>query len=581
MAQASWDHAQGRSDRAEVLCNQILGHAPGHVHALNLLGLVLQTTGRHKQAVKALNKAVASDPFNAACHYNLASSYQALNRRDEAAIHFEKSINFGASQNNTEKLILQNPVIATSVQRIEETWPLPVASSELFSELTLAAIAEDIFLHAALVTTLIRGIALERFLTLLRAVLLEFACQDIFGAKSMAPDLALVLVAVAQQCFTNEHVFVQSDGELQQAKGLRDLLLQRSRDGAEISPVLLAAVAAYRALYSLPDAQSLARRDWPQCVAKLVRQSLLEPLEEIEDRRLIPTMTAIDDRVSLEIMRQYEENPYPRWTINPLAIAAGERKMRRGFEPAGQSRAGRTVLIAGCGSGQHAFQVAQQFPEDRVLAIDLSLASLAYARRKTREFGLGNIDYAQADILKLETTEQQFDRIESVGVLHHLADPEQGWRILISLLRPGGEMRVGLYSETARRAIVEVRTLIAERGYRATPEDIRKCRQDVLRSYDERSWTKLIELADFYSLSGCRDLLFNVMEHRFTIPRIKEFVNGQDLTFLGFEAEAWVMDKFEAQFGAAALADLDCWQAFEDENPQAFRYMYVFTLRKN
>ncbi len=71
------------------------------------------------------------------------------------------------------------------------------------------------------------------------------------------------------------------------------------------------------------------------------------------------------------------------------------------------------------------------------------------------------------------------------------------------------------------------------------------------------------------------------MEHRFTIPRIKEFVNGQDLTFLGFEAEAWVMDKFEAQFGAAALADLDCWQAFEDENPQAFRYMYVFTLRKN
>ena len=119
-------------------------------------------------------------------------------------------------------------------------------------------------------------------------------------------------------------------------------------------------------------------------------------------------------------------------------------------------------------------------------------------------------------------------------------------------------MRVGLYSETVRRAIVEVRTFIAERGYRATPEDIRKCRQDVLRSYNERNWTMVIELADFYSLSGCRDLLFNVMEHRFTIRRIKDFVNGQNLTFLGFDAEAWVMDKFEAQFGTAALIDLDC-----------------------
>ena len=48
------------------------------------------------------------------------------------------------------------------------------------------------------------------------------------------------------------------------------------------------------------------------------------------------------------------------------------------------------------------FQVAQVFPEARVLAVDISLPSLAYARRKTREEGLRNIAYAQADILKLE-----------------------------------------------------------------------------------------------------------------------------------------------------------------------------------
>ncbi len=41
------------------------------------------------------------------------------------------------------------------------------------------------------------------------------------------------------------------------------------------------------------------------------------------------------------------------------------------------------VLIAGCGTGQHAIETAQRFSGARVLAIDLSLTSLAYAKRKT------------------------------------------------------------------------------------------------------------------------------------------------------------------------------------------------------
>ncbi len=33
---------------------------------------------------------------------------------------------------------------------------------------------------------------------------------------------------------------------------------------------------------------------------------------------------------------------------------------------------------------------------------------------------------------------RQFDLIECVGVLHHLGDPLAGWRVLVSLLKPGG-----------------------------------------------------------------------------------------------------------------------------------------------
>ena len=104
----------------------------------------------------------------------------------------------------------------------------------------------------------------------------------------------------------------------------------------------------------------------------------------------------------------------------------------------------------------------------RVLAVDLSLASLCYAGRQTRALGRNAIQYAQADIMKLPSIGATFDIIEASGVLHHLADPFAGWRVLLSMLRPGGIMLLGLYSETARRDIVAARDFIAERGYQPT-----------------------------------------------------------------------------------------------------------------
>ena len=90
----------------------------------------------------------------------------------------------------------------------------------------------------------------------------------------------------------------------------------------------------------------------------------------------------------------------------------------------------------------------------RVLAIDLSLASLSYAKRKTDEAGLRNIEYGQADILRLGALGRRFDMVDCGGVLHHLGDPLAGWTVLRSLLHPGGVMRIALYSELARRNIV-------------------------------------------------------------------------------------------------------------------------------
>jgi len=69
--------------------------------------------------------------------------------------------------------------------------------------------------------------------------------------------------------------------------------------------------------------------------------------------------------------------------------------------------------------------------------------------------------------------------------------------------------------------------------------------------------------------------------HRFTIPEIAEFLSQNNLSFLGFRLREEVFDQFRSRFPEpGALADLECWHAFEQDNRQTFGAMYRFAVRK-
>jgi 2-polyprenyl-3-methyl-5-hydroxy-6-metoxy-1,4-benzoquinol methylase/tetratricopeptide (TPR) repeat protein len=572
-AEATLAVQQGRLLDAELLCKRILAIEPRQPMALNIMGLLYQASGNHRLAAKSLVKAVAANAVDAACHYNLATSYQALGQRAEAARHYRTAIALGLNGRGPEPFLLQDSAIVQCLSRIENRSGLPARNEAIFGAPEIAAIAENTFLRCALGATIIRGVPLETFLTALRQALLQLAENAAAGAPALVEDGLGLLCALAEQCFLNEYVFAQTTEETARAERLRTLLQQNLAEGTDVAIGLLAAVATYFPLHAIPKAERLLGRKWPDHASGLIRQQLKEPLEEVVDRAAIPALTAIEGGTSVEVMRQYEENPYPRWTINPLSLLHRPKSNSAG------PRSGPSILIAGCGTGEHPFDVAQKSPEASVLAIDLSRVSLAYARRKTREEGLRNVEYAQADILNLSTIGRTFDRIEAVGVLHHLADPKAGWRVLLSLLAPNGIMRVGLYSETARRSIVEARAIVAERGYPPTADGIRALRQTIIREKDVPRWASLVQTIDFYSTSGCRDMFFNVMEHRLTIAAIKSFLDEQGLAFLGFELDAKIVEQFRQQNTAAdALTDLDAWAAFEAENPQTFLNMYLFSM---
>ena len=210
-----------------------------------------------------------------------------------------------------------------------------------------------------------------------------------------------------------------------------------------------------------------------------------------------------------------------------------------------------------------------------MLAIDLSLPSLAYAKRKTIELGLRNIEYRQADILAMGGLAERFDLIECSGVLHHLEDPLAGWRILAGLRKPGARMRIGLYSELGRRAIVRARELIAAEGWAPDARGIRACRAAIRARHDDL-FQQIIRNEDFYSMSGCRDLLFHVQEHRFTLRQVAAMIERLGLKFRGFELpdSGATLARYRARH--ADVSNLADWHRFEQENPDTFSRMYQF-----
>jgi 2-polyprenyl-3-methyl-5-hydroxy-6-metoxy-1,4-benzoquinol methylase len=569
--------SNGEFAEAERSCRAILAREPDDIPALVLLADTVRQGDRNKLAVKLLERALALDCENPAAHDSIAMAYQALGGEDEAIQHFMLAFALGLA--DAEALVKRRAAVAAPLRRLAAAWPRQPGLAGLLGPQFATALAQEAALLALLQARVVHDPDLERLLTIIRRGLLEHVAT---GAElSEYGDSLAFFCALAQQCFINDYVYAVRHTERVQLQHVQSRVASALAAGRDIVAFDLITAASYLPLHQLPMASSLLNRLWPDAISRLLTQQIAEPLEEASDRDSIPVLSCVDDSVSLQVQRQYEESPYPRWSAVPPIKPTTVVKFLRdqlGISPTAWpiTTVGVEILIAGCGTGSHSIDSALRFPSARLLAIDISRTSLAFARRKTRSLGLTNVEYAQADILELPALGRRFDVIETVGVLHHLADPMAGWRALLSLLRPNGLMFVGLYSALARQSLAAARTFIAERGYRPTPDDIRTCRQELIRT----GWVP--QYRDFSSTSGCRDLLFNVMEHRFDIPEIRTFIETHGLQFLGFEQlPAGALDQFRQCYSdEASTRDLAAWHSFEQDHPQTFANMYLFWVQK-
>ena len=640
------EHTVQFRGEARELAYQILSRDPDHADALNLLGRIALDEGFYDSAEHYLNRALAISGDNAGYWYSLGHLNLATGQYEKAIQNFTRSLDLAPNEtraatslvytfakqgnvvqafNGYRQLFRVHPADAHIRAKLFEvarfisadhyqpdleqdviTWlkldnvdhngMAPLTTSLLSHKyhireddavIDLQDLAQDELFKLALTRLSFSNADLERFMILVRKQILLHSLAGQFQDSA----LLRLASAFALQATYNEHVYALDDEEKALVQGLKDLLETTLTQPSPSIPDLISALlmyGMYEPLHSLQGIEKLAGipvRRWPSHARRLIRNGLIDRLNELDEASRIERLTPIRDGVSREVQRQYEENPYPRWLhLNyntPTNYGRALEAELNGFRAPQFFNMGTIrILIAGAGTGRHALHVAKYFRNVEVTAIDLSTRSLAYAKRMAERYRIHNIRFLQADILELPALEERYHVIECSGVLHHMEDPEAGLATLIPKLEPSGLIKLGLYSRTARRLISSARDWIDTLGYRPTVPDIRRFRDLLLNDRLEGSFDPLLSSSDFYTTSGCRDLLFHIQEHRFTPLELNDMLERHRLEFLGFVLPATVKRQFTQEQGAAAsLKSLFDWQAFEQRHPDVFASMYQFYVQ--
>ena len=592
---------------------------PDYVKPYFYLGVIFQELKNYQKAIDYYEKVITIQPNYIDAYNNLGVVFKEIKEFQKAIVYFKRAIKIDPDSTNTinsladflKNIQLDNILIKNNDSLIELFLFLfrknNVNHSDLFKNVKLTIfLKENInnikkivssdsllikneyiqnLLKQELVLlilqkSLIVDKLLEKLFTKIRN---EFLFILIENKQEIVNDYFDFVSSLAQQCFFNEYIFNKSKEENIKVKKLESKILKSEK----INELDIAILGCYMPLYNSKNIiKKLSNYESNNFLFNdLIKVQIKEPLNEIKLANSINSFDKIVDDVSKKVRDQYEENPYPRWRytyknlssnfLNHLNNEIKPNKLEFNTEFNNPN-----VLVAGCGTGQHIAIIADKYLNSNILGIDLSLASLAYAKRKVEELNLKNVEFLQADILQLKNLKKKFNIIECVGTLHHMKDPVAGLEILLNLLEPNGLLKLGLYSEIARQNIVKARNFIKRKNIKSTVDEIRNFREIIENEDVDPALKKIFQSKDFYSTSMARDLMFHVQEHRFKLLEISKILKNLNLEFLGFSNQH-IKSKFSKIFPKDEKnISLENWDKFENSNPDTFYNMYQFWVRK-
>lgn len=250
------------------------------------------------------------------------------------------------------------------------------------------------------------------------------------------------------------------------------------------------------------------------------------------------------------VRRQYEAYPYPERDPADEAKRLVEGSPSHPVEIDHFLFAGRRdwsqpfrALVAGGGTGDGLIMLAQKLADIRCPAeityLDLSEASRAVAEARAAARGLSSIRFLTGDLMEAPAL-GPFDYIDCCGVLHHLADPNAGFRALAEALAPGGGIGLMVYAPLGRTGVYPMQSAFARLIGADAPEDKVRLARAVLDALPETNWFRRNDLVGDHRSSdaGLYDLLLHARDRPYTVNQLAEALGQAGLALVSFTEPA-------------------------------------------
>jgi SAM-dependent methyltransferase len=246
-----------------------------------------------------------------------------------------------------------------------------------------------------------------------------------------------------------------------------------------------------------------------------------------------------------EVRDQYEQFPYPERdpTDEKKRLITGSPShpgeidtyifggMRDWSQPI-------KILIAGGGTGDSLIMIASMLATKKVPAeihyIDLSQAACKIAEQRAEIRGLQNIIFHSDDILNASSY-GVFDYIDCCGVLHHLKEPQAGFKALAGTLKPEGGLGGMVYAPFGRTGVyplqAALRILVGDLPTRKKLSQAKK----IVEGLPKTNWFPKNDCLGDHKLgdAGFYDLLLHSQDRAFTVTQLNTYLQQAGLALCG------------------------------------------------
>lgn len=201
------------------------------------------------------------------------------------------------------------------------------------------------------------------------------------------------------------------------------------------------------------------------------------------------------------------------------------------------------ILVAGGGTGDGLIQLTALLDRHgkpyEAVYIDLSKASRAVAEARAKVRGLKNITFVTGSLLDAPE-HGEFDYIDCCGVLHHLPEPEAGFRALRAALAPGGGMGFMVYAPYGRSGVYPLQAAFATLFGDLPPKDRLKAARRVYdRLPDGHPFKSNPNVNDHKNGdAGFYDLLLHSQDRAYDVESLMQVLDETGWALSGFTVPA-------------------------------------------